>query len=102
MTTDARWEGGLWTTLDTLTGVGRQMAFWEARKVPPARPGARCQVSSGTTSTGVFQKVPLPASGLVLEWQRDSRGASAARLSHGGGVCTVASIGKENVEAQTH
>lgn len=59
------WEGGVGTRLDTLTGVGHQMAFREARNVPPARAGTRCQVSSGMAGTGVFQKAPLPASGLV-------------------------------------
>lgn len=52
--------------LDTPAGVGHQMAFWEARNVPPARPRTMCQVSSGMAGTGVFQNPPpLPASGLV-------------------------------------
>lgn len=51
--------------LDTPAGVGHQMAFWEARNVPPARPRTMCQVSSGMAGTGVFQIAPLPASGLV-------------------------------------
>lgn len=47
--------------LDTLTGVGHQMAFWEARNVPLARPRTMCQVSSGMAGTGVFQNPPPPS-----------------------------------------
>lgn len=55
--------------LDTPAGVGHQMAFWEARNVPPARPRTMCQVSSGMAGTGVFQTPPpscfWPSSGVA-------------------------------------
>lgn len=68
---------------DTPAGVGHQMAFWEARNVPPARPRTMCQVSSGMAGTGVFQTAPLPASGLIQEWQHDSRGLGSPARHRG-------------------